>query len=168
MCPRLYILVSTLLGWNIKLALFCFFLRRRVQTSFGAHKVSCIMGSVALSSGQNGQGREANHPPSGHAMAQAIIRLRLTAEARVRARVVSLGIYGWQSGTGTGFPPSSSAFPVGIVPPWLFILTVGPLVAAVQRQSHPIDTKNSPPSCGTEVKNMCEGITCYALAWRST
>jgi hypothetical protein len=43
-------------------------------------------------------------------MTQVISRRPLTAEARVRARVNPYGIYG-QSGTGTGFSPSSSVFP---------------------------------------------------------
>jgi hypothetical protein len=44
-------------------------------------------------------------------MAQVVSRRPLTAEARVRARVNQCGICGGQSGTGTGFSPSSSAFP---------------------------------------------------------
>jgi hypothetical protein len=38
-------------------------------------------------------------------MPQAVSRWPLTAEARVRARVNLRGIYGGQSGTGTGFFP---------------------------------------------------------------
>ena len=41
----------------------------------------------------------------GRAMAQAVSRQPLTAEARVRSRVSPCGICGGQSGTGTGFPP---------------------------------------------------------------
>jgi hypothetical protein len=48
---------------------------------------------------------------SGRAMAQVVSRRPLTAEARVRARVNARGICGGQSGTGTGFSPSSSVFP---------------------------------------------------------
>jgi hypothetical protein len=44
-------------------------------------------------------------------MAQVVSRRPVTAEARVRARVNTCGICGGQSGTGTGFSPSSSAFP---------------------------------------------------------
>jgi hypothetical protein len=47
----------------------------------------------------------------GRAMAQAVSRRPLTAEARVRARVNPCGICGGQSGTGTGFSLSSSVFP---------------------------------------------------------
>jgi hypothetical protein len=48
---------------------------------------------------------------AGHAMAQAVSRRPPTAEARVRCRVSPCGICGGQSGTGTGFSPSSSVFP---------------------------------------------------------
>jgi hypothetical protein len=41
-------------------------------------------------------------------MVQAVSRRPLTAEARFRARVSRCEIYGKQSGTGTGFSPSSS------------------------------------------------------------
>jgi hypothetical protein len=44
-------------------------------------------------------------------MAQVVSRRPLTAETKVRARVNLSGIFGGQSGTGTGFSPSSSVFP---------------------------------------------------------
>jgi hypothetical protein len=44
-------------------------------------------------------------------MAQFVSRCPLTAEAQVRVRVNPCGICGGQSGTGTGFPSSSSVFP---------------------------------------------------------
>jgi hypothetical protein len=47
----------------------------------------------------------------GRAMAQAVSRRPLTAEARVRSRVSPCEIYGGQSGTGSGFSPSTSVFP---------------------------------------------------------
>jgi hypothetical protein len=59
----------------------------------------------------------------GRAMAQVVSHWSLIAEARVRARVNSSGICGRQSGTGTGFSPSSSLFPCQyIIPPWLLKL----------------------------------------------
>jgi hypothetical protein len=79
--------------------------------------------------------------PVDRAMAQAVSRRPLTAEARVHARVNPCGICRGQSGTGIGFSPSSSASPANIIPPSLSKLissegwTICPLVAAVQRRS---------------------------------
>jgi hypothetical protein len=47
-------------------------------------------------------------------MAQVVSRRPLTEEARFRTRVNPCGIYGGQSGTGTGFSPSSSVLSVNI------------------------------------------------------
>jgi hypothetical protein len=47
----------------------------------------------------------------GGSMAWAVSRRPLTAEVQVRARVNTCGICGGPSGTGTGFSPSSAAFP---------------------------------------------------------
>jgi hypothetical protein len=47
----------------------------------------------------------------GRAMAQAVSRQPLTAEALVRSRVGTCGICGGQSRTETGFSPSTSVFP---------------------------------------------------------
>jgi hypothetical protein len=44
-------------------------------------------------------------------MAQVVSRRLPTAEARVRPRVCPCGIFDGQSGTGTGFSPSTSVFP---------------------------------------------------------
>jgi hypothetical protein len=44
-------------------------------------------------------------------MAQAVSRRPLTAEARVRYRVIPCGICGGQSGTGTDFSPITLVFP---------------------------------------------------------
>jgi hypothetical protein len=51
------------------------------------------------------------HRLLGRAMAQVVNHRPITAEARVRARLNPCGICGGQSGTGTGFSPSSSVFP---------------------------------------------------------
>jgi len=51
--------------------------------------------------------------------AQAVSRRPLTAEAQVRFQVIPCAIYGGQSGTETGFSPSSYVSPVSIIPPML-------------------------------------------------
>jgi hypothetical protein len=51
------------------------------------------------------------------AMAQVVSRRPLTAEVRVHARVNPRGTCGGQSGTGTGFSPSSSVFPCHYIIP---------------------------------------------------
>jgi hypothetical protein len=53
----------------------------------------------------------------GRAMAQAVSRRPLTAEAWVRSQVSPCGICGGQRGTGTGFSPSTSVVPVNFIPP---------------------------------------------------
>jgi hypothetical protein len=60
----------------------------------------------------------------GHAMAQVVSRQPIAAEAWVRARVSPCEICCRQSGTGTGFSPSSSVIPCQyIIPPSLSKLT---------------------------------------------
>jgi hypothetical protein len=51
------------------------------------------------------------HRNVGHALAQAVSRRPVTAEARFRSRVSTCGICGGQSGTGTGLFPSTSVSP---------------------------------------------------------
>jgi hypothetical protein len=55
-------------------------------------------------------------------MAQVVSRRSLTAETGVRARFSPRVICDEQSGTGTGFSPSSSVSLVNIIPLWLPIL----------------------------------------------
>ena len=94
---------------------------RIVQTGSGACPASCTMGKGSLSLRVKRQWRGADYqPPSsakvtvrvelGRAMAQAVSRRPLTAEAWVRSRVSPCRICGRQSGTGTGFSPSTSVF----------------------------------------------------------
>jgi hypothetical protein len=52
-------------------------------------------------------------------MAQAVSRLPVTAEARIRSRVSPCGICGGHSGTGTGFFPSAWFSPVNCIAPVL-------------------------------------------------
>jgi hypothetical protein len=51
----------------------------------------------------------------GRAMAQVVSHWPLTAEAWVRSLVIPCGICSEKSGTGTGFFPSASVFPVIII-----------------------------------------------------
>jgi hypothetical protein len=50
-------------------------------------------------------------------MAQAVSRRPLTTETQVLAWVSPCGNCDGQNGTGTGFSPSSSVSPIGIIPP---------------------------------------------------
>jgi hypothetical protein len=72
-------------------------------------------------------------------MAQVVSSRPLTAEARVRAQVKACGICGGQSGTGTGFSPSSSAFPCQyiILPSLSRLISSGECVIYQKKSSHP-------------------------------
>ena len=48
-------------------------------------------------------------------MAQAVSCRPLTAEFRVLFQVFPYGIYGRQNGSGTGFSPATSVFPVSAI-----------------------------------------------------
>jgi hypothetical protein len=61
-------------------------------------------------------------------MAQAVSRRHLTAEARIRSLVSPCWICGGQSGTGTGFSPSTSVFP------YQFNSTGAPLLGKMKKK----------------------------------
>jgi hypothetical protein len=63
-------------------------------------------------------------------MAQAVSHRPRTAEARVRSRVNPFGICSGQSGTGTGFSPSTSVFPCQ------FHFTGAPLHGQLKKTNH--------------------------------
>jgi hypothetical protein len=83
----------------------------------------------------------------GRAMAQAVSRRSLTAEARDRSRVSPCGIFGGQSGTGTGFSPSTSVFPCQ------FHSTGPPLQGKTKKKLTIFITglHNKPQGCGASV-----------------
>jgi hypothetical protein len=70
----------------------------------------------------------------GRSMDQAVSRWPFTTEGRVRAQVSTCGICGGQSGTGTGFPPSSSVS--------LLLVTIPPLLHT--HLSPPHEVSDSP------------------------
>jgi hypothetical protein len=98
----------------------------------------------------------------GRGVAQAVSRRPLTAEARFRP----CGICGGQSGTGTGYYPSSSVFLVNIIPPWLSILMyhLGKNNIPVggrssETSSHPIDMKNNAKVLSTPTPRVMKTYT---------
>jgi hypothetical protein len=63
-------------------------------------------------------------------MAQAVSRRNLNAEAQIRSRVSPCGIFGGQSGTGTGFSTSTSVFPCQ------YHSTGAPLLGKIKKTDH--------------------------------
>jgi hypothetical protein len=88
------------------------------------------------------------------AMAQAVTRRPLTVEARVRFRVSPCGICGGQSGNGTGFSPSTSAFLCQ------FHYTGTPLHGKNEK-SNPFHHRlhNKPQGCGASVASAAGPFT---------
>jgi hypothetical protein len=87
-------------------------------------------------------------------MAQAVSRRPLTAEARVRFRVSPCGICGGQSGTGTGFPPSTSVFPCQ------FHTTGAPVHGKMKKLINIITgLHNKPQGCGASVASAAGPFT---------
>jgi hypothetical protein len=88
-------------------------------------------------------------------MAQAVSRRPLTADARVRSRVSTCGICGGQSGTGTGFSPSTSIFPCQIHS------TGAPLDEETKKKLIIFITglHNKPQGCGASVTSAAEPFT---------
>jgi hypothetical protein len=92
----------------------------------------------------------------GHAMAQAVSRRPLTAEARVRSRVSPCGICGGQSGTRTGFPPSTSVFSCQ------FHSTGAPLHGKTKKLIIFITgLHNKPQGCGPSLASAAEPFTTH-------
>jgi hypothetical protein len=87
-------------------------------------------------------------------MAQAVSRRPLTAEARVRSRVSPCGICGGQTGTGTGFTPSTSVFPCQ------FHSTCAPLQGKTKKLIIFVTgLHNKPLRCGASVESAAGPFT---------
>jgi hypothetical protein len=98
-------------------------------------------------------------------MAQAISRRPLTAEARFRSRVSPCGICGGQSGTETGFSPSTSVFLCQ------FHSTGAPLQGKTKKLMIFITgLHNKPEDCGASVASAAGPLknNCRHLRFRTT
>jgi hypothetical protein len=92
----------------------------------------------------------------GRAMAQAVSNRLLTAEARFRSQVSPCGVFGGQSGTGTGFSPSASVFRCK------FHSTGAPLLGERKKLIiiiFIIGLHNKPQGCGASVASAAEPFT---------
>jgi hypothetical protein len=89
-------------------------------------------------------------PSYGRAMAQAVSRRPLTAEARVRSRFSPIGICDGQSGTGTGFPQVLRFSPVSFIPPVLHYKVKRKKTIVFITGLH-----NKPQVCGALHKRNC-------------
>ena len=94
-------------------------------------------------------------------MAQAVSSQPLTAEARVRSRLSPCEICGGQSGTGTGFSPSTSVFPCQ------FHSTGAPLLGKTKKTLIVFMTglHNKPQGCGASAASAAGPLkkTCDEL-----
>jgi hypothetical protein len=96
----------------------------------------------------------------GRAMAQAVSRWPLTAEARVWTRVSLCGICGGQSDIGTGFSPITSVFPCQ------FHSTDAPLLGKIKNLIIFITgLHNKPQGCGAYVASTAGPFTTKPLMW---
>jgi hypothetical protein len=93
----------------------------------------------------------------GRAMAQAVSRRPLTAEARVRSRISPCGNCGEQSGTGTGFSPRVLRFsPVNFIPPVLHYTEKRKKLTIFITGLH-----NKPQGCGASVASAAGLFTTH-------
>jgi hypothetical protein len=98
----------------IRISIYMYFiqLKHRFPSLLPPPPAPVVLGGVKCNT------TDTNPEVNGRAMAQVVSRRPLSAEDRVRARVNPCGICGGQSGTGTGFSPSSSVLPCRyIIPP---------------------------------------------------